>query len=224
MFNLNQAIADWRREMLAGGIKTPVPLDELESHLRDDIEQLMRSGSSAQQAFEVSVLRIGKSGMLKNEFKKIRRTPSLSSKFIISIGLAFVGFIILLSSFTIFVCFESWGERLTASAAVAFTLLVACGWRRAVPFLPVIANKGKRAAIGLTCIACGFGASSLFCGVILPHFEVSPDHQLPAIGLWAVFLIAIFTCAGVGLAMSEHEREHWGMKKPARRTSTPAHP
>ena len=38
MFNLNQAIEGWRREMLAAGIKTPVPLDELESHLREDVE------------------------------------------------------------------------------------------------------------------------------------------------------------------------------------------
>jgi len=31
MFNLEQSIADWRRQMIAGGIKTPVPLEELES-------------------------------------------------------------------------------------------------------------------------------------------------------------------------------------------------
>jgi hypothetical protein len=38
--------------MLAAGIRTPVPLDELENHLREDVEQQMRSGLSAQQAFE----------------------------------------------------------------------------------------------------------------------------------------------------------------------------
>ena len=32
MFDLEQAIADWRRQMLAAGIKTPVPLEELKSH------------------------------------------------------------------------------------------------------------------------------------------------------------------------------------------------
>jgi hypothetical protein len=44
MFNLEQAIADWRKQMLAAGIKTPVPLEELESHLRDEIEWQMKSG------------------------------------------------------------------------------------------------------------------------------------------------------------------------------------
>jgi hypothetical protein len=39
MFDLEQSIATWRRQMLDAGIKAPVPLEELESHLRDDIEQ-----------------------------------------------------------------------------------------------------------------------------------------------------------------------------------------
>src|SRR5271157_5070374 len=59
MFNLEQSISEWRRQMLAVGIKTPVPLEELESHLRDEIEQQMRSGLNAQQAIEI-----------KSEFKK----------------------------------------------------------------------------------------------------------------------------------------------------------
>lgn len=46
MFNLDNAISEWRREMLAAGIKTPVPLEELESHLRDEIEQQTKSGLS----------------------------------------------------------------------------------------------------------------------------------------------------------------------------------
>lgn len=44
MFNLEQSIADWRRQMLATGIKTPAPLDELESHLREDIGALVSAG------------------------------------------------------------------------------------------------------------------------------------------------------------------------------------
>ena len=74
MFNLEQAIADWRRQMLAAGIKTPVPLDELESHLRDDVEQQVQSGSDARQAFEASVLRIGRAGVLRREFMKVGET------------------------------------------------------------------------------------------------------------------------------------------------------
>jgi hypothetical protein len=70
MFNLEKSIADWGKQMLAAGIKTPVPLEELESHLREDIGQQIQSGTNPQQAFENSVQRIGRANDLKGEFKK----------------------------------------------------------------------------------------------------------------------------------------------------------
>ena len=72
MFNLEQSIAEWRRQMLAAGIKTPVPLDELESHLREEIERQMKSGLSEQKAFETASQRIGQPHVLKSEFQKAR--------------------------------------------------------------------------------------------------------------------------------------------------------
>ena len=72
MFGLEQSIAEWRRQMQAAGIKMPVPLEELESHLREDITQQIRSGLSAQQAFEIAVQRIGQPGVLKSEFQKAK--------------------------------------------------------------------------------------------------------------------------------------------------------
>jgi hypothetical protein len=74
MFDLEQAIADWRRQMLAAGIKTPVPLEELEIHLREEIERQMKAGLSGQKAFEISTRRIGSPEILKCEFKKAERT------------------------------------------------------------------------------------------------------------------------------------------------------
>jgi len=70
MFDLEQSIAEWRRQMLAAGIKTPVPLEELEIHLREDMEAQAQSGLNAQQAFENSVQRIGQADELKREFRK----------------------------------------------------------------------------------------------------------------------------------------------------------
>ncbi|MDB6122600.1 MAG: hypothetical protein JWQ71_1593 [Pedosphaera sp.] len=77
MFNLEQAIVAWRQQMSAGGIKTPEPLDELESHLREDIEEQLRSGITAQQAFASAVQRIGQASALKLEFEKIGQTKLL---------------------------------------------------------------------------------------------------------------------------------------------------
>lgn len=73
MFDLEQSIADWRRQMLAAGIQSPVPLEELEIHLRDEIERQMKSGLSAQPAFESAVQRIGQVKTLKSEFAKADR-------------------------------------------------------------------------------------------------------------------------------------------------------
>jgi hypothetical protein len=70
MFNLDEAVADWRRQMAAGGIETTEVLDELESHLRDDVEQQVRSGMSTQQAFEAAVQRIGQANAIRSEFAK----------------------------------------------------------------------------------------------------------------------------------------------------------
>lgn len=55
--------------MLAAGIKLE-SLDELESHLREEIEQQMRTGCSAQFAFDIAVSQIGLPAPLKEEFTK----------------------------------------------------------------------------------------------------------------------------------------------------------
>ncbi len=60
--------------MLAAGIRTPVPLEELESHLRDEIERQMKSGINAQLAFESSARRIGQPKVLNREFGKSEGT------------------------------------------------------------------------------------------------------------------------------------------------------
>ncbi len=70
MSDLEKSITDWRKQMLAAGIKTPVPLEELEIHLREEIEQQMKSGLSGQDAFNSAVQKIGEAGLLKTEFKK----------------------------------------------------------------------------------------------------------------------------------------------------------
>ena len=70
MFNLEQSIAEWRQQMLAAGIKTPVPLEELESHLREEVERRARSGMNRQQALEMTISQIGPGAELRTEFAK----------------------------------------------------------------------------------------------------------------------------------------------------------
>jgi hypothetical protein len=71
MFNLEQSIAEWRKQMLAAGVIFPAVLEELESHLREEIELQMISGLNEQEAFEISIQKIGEAKFINTEFKKI---------------------------------------------------------------------------------------------------------------------------------------------------------
>src|SRR5580692_3079342 len=95
MFNLDQQISEWRRQMLAAGIESPVPLEEMEIHLHEDIRELIRSGLSEQKAFEISIQNLGQPKQIKNEFAKTERPTVKIIKIVagvigLLVGLAFV--------------------------------------------------------------------------------------------------------------------------------------
>ena len=76
MFDLKKSINDWRLQMLAAGIKDPAPLDELELHLREEIERLVESGLDEPTAFTTAVKNLGPAQSLRDEFKKVKAIPS----------------------------------------------------------------------------------------------------------------------------------------------------
>jgi hypothetical protein len=83
MFNLEQSIAEWRQRMLAAGIKSPVLLEELESHLREELDLQMHAGFDAPLAFDTAVRQIGKAPSIKTEFAKIERNDMRQIIFIL---------------------------------------------------------------------------------------------------------------------------------------------
>jgi hypothetical protein len=211
MFNLETAIIEWRNQMLAAGLKSSGQLMELESHLREDVRLRMKSGLTAQNAFEIAVQEMGKADVLKNEFKKIGGAPVVLERLRIGICVAFLALITFLGGATVVLCYTSLGDRLMATVAMAGTVLIACSWKYAVPYLPVITITWQRVVVGLASVVCGFGLAAFVCNVILPHFIAGPG--LPAMGLWVPFIIAVFACLGVGLCLSEKEREMYGMTR-----------
>ncbi len=70
MFPLERAIADWRRRMTAGGIRSRAVLDELESHLREDMDRQSIPGASEEKAFAIAVRQIGRADLLQGHFSK----------------------------------------------------------------------------------------------------------------------------------------------------------
>jgi hypothetical protein len=211
MRDLDQAIAEWRRELSAGGIKSPQALDELESHLREDVQRQVKAGVATDQAFEAAARRMGAIHALRTEFRKVG--GKTLQKLMVAICMVLIAFIVWMSGFTFVQMQFGPAEQFIAYAAVISSLFVACAWRYAVPFLPVIPSKAKRMMAGVACIATGVVITNLCSNYVLPHFARGDDRQLPAAGLWLLFVIAVCSCLGLGLMMGPRDREHWGMER-----------
>lgn len=74
MFELDPAIAEWRRQMASDGIKSQALLDELESHLQEDVEREVQAGKDVEQAFRAAISRLGAPAALTDEFAKVGET------------------------------------------------------------------------------------------------------------------------------------------------------
>jgi hypothetical protein len=70
MFDLDHEILEWRQKLAAAGLRRHEQIDELEDHLRNDIEDQLRSGVGVREAFETAVKRVGEVSALRVEFEK----------------------------------------------------------------------------------------------------------------------------------------------------------
>ena len=71
-FDLERQVRAWRETISSdlGASGRPEVIDELESHLRDDIEQFVRAGRTPAQAWDAALARLGESPKLAAEFRK----------------------------------------------------------------------------------------------------------------------------------------------------------
>jgi hypothetical protein len=70
-FNLDHEIRRWRDAMLSAPAFRPSDADELESHLRDSIASLEKTGLTPREAFWVASSRVGDLEALRVEFGKV---------------------------------------------------------------------------------------------------------------------------------------------------------
>jgi len=198
MFDLEKSISNWRAQMLAAGIKTPMPLEELESHLREDIEQQIRAGLNAEKAFESAAKKIGRIYTLKIEFAKVgeveksakwerRLAIFISSGVIIPVGI----YALLKNDMS-----PAW--RLLGFADIAVIVLAVFGCRHISKSFPVIPNKRIRMVIGLSFGLFGMVGMIVFAKFILPNFELT-EGQLTVVVLWALTFMAAFGVVETGL-------------------------
>jgi hypothetical protein len=77
MFDLEERIADWRKAMAAAlGDKADV-IDELESHLREELHRLALAGRPAAEAWDIAVERLGPPQRVAEEFGKLESAGPL---------------------------------------------------------------------------------------------------------------------------------------------------
>ncbi len=71
MFELESQIRKWRGHLRSAGSLGEQDLEELESHLRDSIDDLTSRGVTTEEAFLVSIRRLGDTDTLGDEFAKV---------------------------------------------------------------------------------------------------------------------------------------------------------
>src|SRR5262245_55213851 len=102
MFNLERAIQEWKQQMSAAGFEAGDLLYELENHLREDVEEQVRTGVDAEAAFASAVRRIGAGGALRSEFQKsggLKEKPQ--SKFLWAFYFVSAAMAILIDAWTV---------------------------------------------------------------------------------------------------------------------------
>lgn len=71
MFDLELQIKSWSDHLRARGHVTENDICELENHLRDEIEDLMEAGLTADESFLISVKRLGNVDAISQEYSKV---------------------------------------------------------------------------------------------------------------------------------------------------------
>lgn len=70
-FDIEEKISNWKAYLNSQGSFLPDDLEELETHLRDEIEALRKSGLDGEEAYFIGIKRLGKTDSLSREFYKI---------------------------------------------------------------------------------------------------------------------------------------------------------
>ena len=93
MFELETAIADWRKSLLITGTLSEDAANELECHLRENVERLKGGELSESEAFVIATMRLGSPDQLGAEYQKVYG-GNLASKRLVWMAGGYVGGIV----------------------------------------------------------------------------------------------------------------------------------
>ena len=206
MFDVEQSIAEWRQRMVAGGVRSAEILDELENHLREDVEQEQQSGASTQRAFETAVRRMGDVDTLKGEFEtaggtgKTRARKPFDIFCVVFPALYLAG----VSSVLWIVPGTSVREHIIGMVTAALTALTVFGWPQVYRIVPVISDWRLRMGIQVQCVISGAVGMVLAANFIFSHLNL-PITQFLAV-LWMVLAYAVLVALAAGLGEAAHQQ------------------
>jgi hypothetical protein len=180
MHNLELLIAEWRKTMMAAANVSRETLDELENHLRENVDQLTRSGMTEPEAFQRAVAQLGRAPTIASEFQKLDQCTWLPVRVVTGIGvtaaLALVFFLIarfdparsglLLANHVFFVTLGYTNTFLVGALGICFV-----GQRCFSDFSPSRMRSLTRVTFILGCVAAVLTAIGVFLGMLWARAE-----------------------------------------------------
>jgi len=86
MFELKEAIENWKQKLSCSNSFTTNDIEELESHLLDEIDALKEKDLSEEEAFFVATSRLGSVDLLSSEFIKVNNKTMFFNKIVLLLG------------------------------------------------------------------------------------------------------------------------------------------
>ena len=192
-----------------------MPLEELRSHLRDEVEHQMKSGLDEQEVFNSAVQKIGQAHMIQNEFKKVEVAKEAGHwKLMQIVFVAFSSLFPLMIASQLFY-FKTGsasqmtpGQKLSCLAAIMTFPLLAWGGRLSCGILPAIQAKRIRDIIHCLCAVIVSLWWIGFLRIIVPRYDFTLCQFV------VTFLWAFIVPGGVLIGLP------WGIESAARRKIT----
>lgn len=202
MFDLEKAIRDWRGALERAARLDSDSLDELESHLRDDVDARRRQGVAAELAFKAAVKSLGSVRDLRKEF---RRGESIASaiRSLSKLCLCVVAVMALRIA-----CRAELTLPWRAAAIFNAIALLApiLGHNLIVRSIPVIGGKTLRNWLGLMFGIVAMAAGIAFMNVLLPNLILT-EEEIGVVVLWTLTLMTFLGSAGALLEEAYNVRE-----------------
>jgi hypothetical protein len=187
MFDLEQSIVEWRRQMRAAGIRSPVVLEELEEHLREEITRQIELGVQSQAAFSKAKEKIGGAESLRRQFKLAHGVGlAKQRKFAGYFYAVLLGVYVLAAAYAMTKNALSTPEWCLGVTALITLLLFSwlCWWQLPVHF-PVIGSRRLQSAVGLMGGISGAVWFLVFAYFLLPRCNFTMGELTVAL-LWAM--------------------------------------